>query len=518
MNNYKLVLKDAFWQIVGRIVSALAGFFVISWVAPYFGALRYGDYETILAYFAFASSLSDLWLYVLGLKEMWQALKKHTDKNKINYIYSQIVRSRWFLIIVVYTFALLIAYFLPAYTSNQFLIRGLPLGMMFSATFMWAGILQLPLQVSRKMEQVSFSLIFARIVQIIFLALIIFVFFPKNNFTDWNITIEVFIAVLSSLFISALAQFIYTYITWKKYFKLKKVPFFKFTIKTVKHNWKYWVGFFLSSAPMLAVTIILSIIYPTAQWFVYAGTWALAIKIITLLLVIPPAIWNSLLHKVSWMELSKQKKTFQTFLTIGFWIGCIILLNAILFSPWLIQTIWWTHYLSTASNILLSIQTFINSWTWIGSDIVFVFLSWVLVINFIKQVLNYYLVATWRQNDLFWVNLIGMVVWFTFWWFAIVEWSLIWWLITQFLFEILFVVGLWIMIRKRKLQFKIQRWNILKMLFFMFFVIWWWFYFDLFAKIDNTKYFFISAILLNLLIVWLWFKTFVKTAKELVGK
>jgi len=36
-----LVFRDAFWQIFGRIISALAGFFVIKLLTPYLGPLRY---------------------------------------------------------------------------------------------------------------------------------------------------------------------------------------------------------------------------------------------------------------------------------------------------------------------------------------------------------------------------------------------------------------------------------------------------------------------------------------------
>ena len=57
--------------------------------------------------------------------------------------------SRYVTITIVYTVALMIAYMIPAYTNNPYLVRGLPLGMLFSASFMAAGILQLPLQLFR---------------------------------------------------------------------------------------------------------------------------------------------------------------------------------------------------------------------------------------------------------------------------------------------------------------------------------------------------------------------------------
>jgi hypothetical protein len=88
------------------------------------------------------------------------------------------------MIFAIYSLALLIAYLIPAYTANPYLVRGLPFGMLFSASFMVAGILQLPLQLFWKMEQVSIGLIIARIVQIAVLALGIFIIYPYADFSN----------------------------------------------------------------------------------------------------------------------------------------------------------------------------------------------------------------------------------------------------------------------------------------------------------------------------------------------
>lgn len=68
--NYTIVIKDAFRQIFGRLMSAFSGFFVTILLTQNFGPLRYGDYTTILSYFALWSALADLGLYVIGLREL----------------------------------------------------------------------------------------------------------------------------------------------------------------------------------------------------------------------------------------------------------------------------------------------------------------------------------------------------------------------------------------------------------------------------------------------------------------
>jgi O-antigen/teichoic acid export membrane protein len=64
------IIKDAFWQILGRVVSALGGFVTIKLMTPFLGPLRYGDYNTILKYFAIWSALADLGLYTIALREL----------------------------------------------------------------------------------------------------------------------------------------------------------------------------------------------------------------------------------------------------------------------------------------------------------------------------------------------------------------------------------------------------------------------------------------------------------------
>ena len=85
---------------------------------------------------------------------------------------SKFVWSRIGQIVIVYAIAIAVAYMIPSYVYNPYIARALPLGMMFSALFMVAGIVQLPLQLFWKMEHVSIALVLARISQIIVLLLV----------------------------------------------------------------------------------------------------------------------------------------------------------------------------------------------------------------------------------------------------------------------------------------------------------------------------------------------------------
>ena len=155
-SDHKLVIKDAAWQLFGRIISALFGFVITKIISSYLWPLRYGDYGTIFRYFAWWTALVDFGIYVIAVKRLG-ALKEEQgdDSPELKENYHKFLGTRVFMIIVIYTLAIVVAYLIPAYTSNEFIIRGLPLAMLYSASNMFVGIQQLPLQLFWKMNRLS---------------------------------------------------------------------------------------------------------------------------------------------------------------------------------------------------------------------------------------------------------------------------------------------------------------------------------------------------------------------------
>ena len=426
--SYKLVIKDAFWQIIWRLISAIAGFVVIKLITPYLGPLRYGDYTTILKYFALWSALADFGIYVIALKKLGE-LKQNQAQLQANL--QKFVWTRLFMIISVYLIALILAYFIPSYSSNPFLTIGLPIWMIFSGLFMFAWISQLPLQLNWKMEHLSISLVWARTVQIALIIAVIYWLFPNPNFdTASPYAIKAFVGILIATLLSALTQFLYVRFQSNKLIKFKPQFDLNFSKNLIIQNWQYGLAFFLSSFHMLSVTILLSIFFPTAKGFNYVGIRALALALVEIVLIIPTALGNSLLHKI-WSYPKEQKsKVLGNFLAISIWIGLGILLNYRLFAPFWIQVISWEKYLSSFLG-------------WIGSDTILPFLGIVLILSYIKQVFNYVFISFERQNILLNVNLSWILLGLSIGTILILKYNLFGGIITQILLELLFV-GWWI--------------------------------------------------------------------------
>lgn len=133
--------------------------------------------------FCYLDSFSWSRIICFGNQKIMKSKKKAQIQNKKNKSeYGKFVWTRLIIMIVIYTIALIVAYCLPVYTSNPYLIRGLPLWMIFSASFMFAGIQQLPLQIFWQMKQLSYSLITARLSRIIIILVpVVYIFFKKIN-------------------------------------------------------------------------------------------------------------------------------------------------------------------------------------------------------------------------------------------------------------------------------------------------------------------------------------------------
>lgn len=432
VSSHRLVIKDAAWQLGGRLISALFGFVVIKIMTPYLGPLRYGDYSTILKYFAIWTALADLWLYVLAVKRLW--VLKDQDKDPahtaLKHEYGRFVGTRVLIMSLVYVVAMVVAYLLPAYTSNPYLIRWLPFGMIYSASFMFAGVQQLPLQIFWRMDKLSRSLIVARLSQMAILIPVVFFLFKNITFDGSTVSLIAFCCILFSVVASSIGQNIQVHLSANKILPLKIVFDRKFTWSLIKQNRQYGVSYYLSSFHTLIVLLFLWWFFPTSSGHDYAGIWALALSLIEILLIVPSALGNSLLHKISNYSLIDKRKSLGNLLLLITWIGMIIAINFRLFADQIILVVSGKEFLWTFTSL--------STW-W--SNQVLPFLGLVLLFSFVKQVYNYLFVAVDKQNVLLPINLLGVLIGIPLGIFMIPQYGLFWWAITQLAIEVFFMIG-----------------------------------------------------------------------------
>jgi len=444
MSWHKLVIKDAARQLFGRIISALFWFVITKIIASYLWPLRYGDYGTIFRYFAWRTALVDFWIYVIAVRTLWKIKEEQGEKSsELVSTYNKFIGTRVFMIVIIYTLAIVTAYLIPAYTSNEFIIRGLPLAMLYSASNMFVGIQQLPLQLFWKMKRLSWSLIIARFSQLAVLLPVVYILFKHVDFsseqTSW-IMVVVFCLVVFSVVASSIGQNI------DVHFKSKDLlpfgvhidkPFIK---KTLTSNRKYWFSYFFSSFHTLIVLMFLGRFFPTAAGFKYVGYRALALSLVEILLIIPSSLGNSLLHKIPNYTQENKRKSLGNLLTLVFWIGVIIALNFAIFDKEVIRFVSSKEFLGTRESLA-------SRW----SNQILPFLGIVLVLSFIKQVFNYLFVATDKQNVLFNINLTGVIIGILIGISVIPKRNLLGGIITQIIIELMFTCWAIFIAGKQKL-------------------------------------------------------------------
>lgn len=285
--------------------------------------MRYGDYGTIFRFFAWWTALVDFGIYVIAVKQLGQIknttygegtdIQKPAPNSELATTYGKFVGMRTFLIFIIYTLAIIVAYLIPAYTSNPFIVRGLPLAMCYSASNMFAGIQQLPLQIFRKMKRLTWSLIIARLSQLVVLLPVVYLLFTNIDFEHTNnpeiIPVVAFALVIFSVVASSIGQNVEMHLRTKDLLPLKIKFDFSFIKNLLKKNRKYGFSYFFSSFHTLLVLMFLGRFFPTASGFKYAGIWALALSLIEILLIIPSSLGNSLLHKIPHYSDEHKKKS-----------------------------------------------------------------------------------------------------------------------------------------------------------------------------------------------------------------
>ncbi len=473
MSWHTLVIKDAAWQLFGRIISALFGFVITKIISSYLGPLRYGDYGTIFRFFAWWTALVDFGIYVIAVKRLG-AIKeeKWDDSQELKENYHKFVGTRMFMIIVIYTLAIVTAYLIPAYTSNPFIIRGLPLAMLYSASNMFVGIQQLPLQLFRKMNRLSRSLIVARLSQLAVLLPTVYLIFRNVSFESDSInttTILAFCCVIFSVVASSIWQNLDVHLRSKDLLPFKIDIDLKFIKWIFKENRRYGFSYFFSSFHTLIVLMFLWRFFPTAQWYEYVWYWALALSLLEILLIIPSSLGNSLLHKIPTYSNLEKRKSMWNLLTLVGWIGWIIAINFRVFNRDVILFV-------SSRDFIWSRDSLTMRW----SDQILPFLGIVLFFSFIKQIFNYLFVSLEKQNVLFRINLTWVVVWVLVALFVIPKRNLLGWIIVQVLIETIFMVGAMIVAWRLKVfpKFKKKAWLqllwILAIMFVIGFFINWW--------------------------------------------
>lgn len=221
------IAYNVIFNVITKILSTVLALAGIGFITRYLGKEGFGDYSTILAFFAFFGSVADLGLYAITARDI---SRQGADEKKIlgNAFALRLVSSA-----VVFLLTPILVFFLPYSTDVKIGILVAAASFVFSSTYM---VLNGVFQKNLAMDKVAAAEVIGKLIQIG----IIIVAVQKDLG---------FITIILSILAAMIFNFTTVLLMVQKYIPLK-----------LQFDFTYWKKFLKESAP-LGISAVVIFIY-----------------------------------------------------------------------------------------------------------------------------------------------------------------------------------------------------------------------------------------------------------------
>jgi len=221
------IAYNVIFSVITKVLSTILALVGIGFITRYLGKEGFGDYSTVLAFFAFFGSVADLGLYAITARDI---SRKDADEKKIlgNAFSLRLVSS-----VAIFLITPILVYFLPYSHDVKIGILIAAASFVFSSTYM---VLNGVFQKNLAMDKVATAEVLGKILQIG-----IIIFAVKNNLG--------FITIILSILAAMIFNFVVILLLVKKYIPVK-----------LQFDFAYWKKFLKESAP-LGISAIVVFIY-----------------------------------------------------------------------------------------------------------------------------------------------------------------------------------------------------------------------------------------------------------------
>ncbi|NTW26711.1 MAG: flippase [Candidatus Moranbacteria bacterium] len=221
------IAYNVIFNVITKILSTILALVGIGFITRYLGKDGFGDYSTVLAFFAFFGSVADLGLYTITAREISRA---GADEKKIlgNAFALRLLSS-----IAVFLITPVLVFFLPYSNDVKIGILIAAASFVFSSTYM---VLNGVFQKNLAMDKVATAEVLGKIIQIGIIILAV-----KNDLG--------FITIISSILAAMIFNFAIVLVLVQKYIPIK-----------LQFDFTYWKKFLKESAP-LGISAIVIFVY-----------------------------------------------------------------------------------------------------------------------------------------------------------------------------------------------------------------------------------------------------------------
>lgn len=222
------IAYNVVFNVITKILSTILALVGIGFITRYLGKDGFGDYSTVLAFFAFFGSAADLGLYSITAREI---SRQDADEKKI---VSNALALRLTSSLLVFLITPLFIYFLPYSSSVKVGILIAAASFVFSTTYM---VLNGVFQKNLAMDKVASAEVLGKLLQLFIIILAV-----KLNLG--------FVAIIFSVLASMILNFVIIVFLARKYVSL-----------SLQFDFAYWKKFLIESAPLGFSSLIIFIYF-----------------------------------------------------------------------------------------------------------------------------------------------------------------------------------------------------------------------------------------------------------------
>jgi len=218
------IAYNVLFNVIAKVLSTILALVSIGFITRYLGTKGFGDYSTVLAFFAFFAAIADLGLYSIATREI---SRPNANEEKIlgNVLALRLISSTAILILTP-----LFVFFLPYSSDVKAGIILVAATLIFSSGY---SVLNGVFQKNLAMDQVAMVELLGKIIQVG-----IVIFAVRVNLG--------FITIMASLLVSMVFNFAIVMFLVRRYVKL-----------SLRFDFEYWKKFFIEALPMAISAIII---------------------------------------------------------------------------------------------------------------------------------------------------------------------------------------------------------------------------------------------------------------------
>ncbi len=385
------ILGNTFWQIFGRLVTAVIAFVTVGFLTNYWGAgnvalgqAKYGTYAYIYEYLAIFGALADLGIFTIAVREMSKQAERRAE------IFASTITLRIVTLVLAMLICSLIAYLIPQYVGTE-IPRGVAIAALGTGLFILSGTLSTILLIHLQMRFHAIALILGKILTFALILGIIF---------HWS-TAPTTASFYNLIWAGTIGSFLTLVMTWygaQKFLPIRPKWDRKLATELFMMALPFGIATFMNTVYFRLDITMMGLILPrsaaTGECLArfcgdqQAGIYAVAVRIMEVLIILPLYFMNSILPSLSASIAAGNKEQVERRLALPFVFLFIVGLPAVIGLFLLARPI--VH--------LITPEDF-------GSDVALKILTIPMLTVFFTTFFSFALIAFGQQKKLLWINL-----------------------------------------------------------------------------------------------------------------